>query len=418
MLRRAKSDGYQSRFDRSQQSIDLGVDESEKARTRTNPPVRANSKRRRSTAPSPAPETRQRSSSFISNSASLHSPRDLKDRGPLSPSESYLSISSRVSSQYESLPRGRTRTRDDPIVETSQSVKKGVFRLREHRKLDEFRFPKSRSQPEPGWRPGDGFSKDESRPQFPFPMTQKRKPKGMHSHSALGQLPLEPKDADKDNADTTDTSWRKIYRKVTRESWPTIDSFSETPVTAKSRKDRVESSSMAETMAPSTPQNRAVSRPRAVPRKRQKSDFENFGKRRKRSQSRRRRTPSSSFTGTERIAIPQTSEGDEPENENGDAYERKETENRAQSVDSEELYDIAAAVGSSELGDYNLQHLLTDESDHTDGSEDMEMESPEERIPSTIPDSQPQFDLNSPHTRARLSDILMLQRTTAQALGH
>lgn len=327
--------------------------------------------------------------SYTSNPTPLHSQRDSQDRGSSSPNNPYFSRSSTASSDPESLPRGRARRRDDHVVDGSPTVRKGAFRLHKYRRPDEFCFPKSRSQPEPIWRPGDGFSDEEAR----TPMMLKRKRKRSHSLTGLGQLPLESKSTGEDNIESTGLSQRKAREKP-RELWPTRDNFLEIPILKKIRKDAVESSVAEPTTVPTTI-NQTTSKSRGkqvVPRKRQISDFENFGRRRRKSQSRPRRTPSSSFMGIQRNIVQTSHDSACAEDYNSSSEQAGDghTERYATSEEPDYIFEMS---GSLELGgEADSWDLLIDESDDSDGSADPDTDATEDRIQGTVPDSQVEFD--------------------------
>ncbi|KAI0520828.1 hypothetical protein F5B22DRAFT_653774 [Xylaria bambusicola] len=441
ILRREKSGGYPHNFQDSQRSVtpdEYGSgSEDEDARdrdighikTENKPSVRANSKRRRSAAPTPGPETRQRSLSRTAISTPLYLPEDSSDRDVSTCSESYFTLS-RTSSNLESPKRGRTTRRDptpypenvgrdrsrlhrvrsnisiqrrvshderDPekkeysprpsgtggsLVDTSLRIIKGAFQLHRCQRPDKFRFPKPSSQPETVWRPGDGFSEDEARPQFPVHVMKKLRRKRTRSLPALGQLPLISKSIDKDSTEKTTSSrpWKSV--KMTKESWPTRDNFMEIPVNRKAITDIIESSSMIEPTVLQSPRTRATSRPKmkqVVPLKRRASYFENFGRHKGKSQSRHRRKPSLSITKVPYDYGSQTS------NDIG-LYKQAGEGSAEQDALNEDGNDVQ---GSLELGYDNPNILNSEDVEQLDGLEHTDLEDPDEHIQSTVPDSQP-----------------------------
>ncbi|KAI1775041.1 hypothetical protein F4818DRAFT_417601 [Hypoxylon cercidicola] len=172
--------------------------------------------------------------------------------------------------------------------------KKGVFRLKKNTGNFEFRFPKSLSQPEPLWRAGDGFSSDEAKPDFTFSMTGTHKQKRPRPLPGIGKLQLESEkmtreDAFGRHAKRSKTQHLTQYdvvhsRSEAKDIWPTAENFAEELV-VRMRNPTVPDN---EVIIPSTvlPKPTPVPQPRErleyVPsslRKRNHSEFENFGRR-------------------------------------------------------------------------------------------------------------------------------------------
>ncbi|KAI1420937.1 hypothetical protein F5Y12DRAFT_790776 [Xylaria sp. FL1777] len=436
ILRRAKSAGYQSSSGASRGSVtpDEDDDKNEHARARTNSPTRANSKRRRSAAPITYTEIRHRSLSGASvgtPSPSLCSELGLYDRNNSSSGISHPSIQYGAASDERSPSRGRTWRRedtphpgiirrdrnrqddersnisrrrqyrhseatpeqvgysppsseaDDLVLSASSYVTKGEFRLHNYQEPGEFRFPKSRSQPESIWKTGDGFSDDEARPQFVFPMTRKRKRRRSRSLSAFGQLSLYTEAALEHNPEeptSTRSHLKESYRlwgrvgEMMKDLWPTRENFMEPSVAKKPRNIVTENYSTIESAPPFNPIFSSMSTPKVkqtVQRKRQASDFENFGKRGLRSQSRHRKRLSSSSTRVQQVNRFQI--GDEKhEKEKNGVYERVRDENLQQSM-----------VNNLEASEYDSEELDEEDMDELENSDDVD-----EYMKNTTPDSQ------------------------------
>ncbi|KAI0185785.1 hypothetical protein EV127DRAFT_484811 [Xylaria flabelliformis] len=188
-----------------------------------------------------------------------------------------------------------------PIPDVSSYITKGVFRLYNHRGIEQFRFPKSRSQPEPSWRAGDGFSDDEATPDFAFLMTGKHKRKRSRSLSAFGQLSIQAEDdvAATSNQSCLKKSHRsrgKVPSTTVREVWPTRENFAESTINRKPRNITAESHGLT---SPLNSERTTVSKSdmkQIVPLKRMASGFENLGKGKRRFQSNQDKNPSISFT--------------------------------------------------------------------------------------------------------------------------
>ncbi|KAI0431617.1 hypothetical protein F5Y09DRAFT_354734 [Xylaria sp. FL1042] len=370
ILRRTKSECYRnsSQDRRNSASQEESEGENEYTRARTNSPVRANSKRRRAAAPTPGEISRRTSSSSLpsepDSSARHVSPRRVSE--PSTPNT--------TASDQRSPSRGRTRKRnatphidhsgqsrsrqhdersnisrrrqythserpqeqavysppsseaDESIVDVASYVTKGGFRLRAGRELGEFRFPKPRTQPEPAWSAGDGFSDDEARPQFTSPMTRKWKRKRSRSLSSFGQLSLEADDTAKSTPTGTASAQlhlrgsRGRVSRVAKDSWPTRESFMEPSISKQPRNIAPGDYSVTKSTPSSHQTCSSISRPetkQVVSRKRQASDFENFGKRRRKSRSRHSRGPSSSFTKNHRAIGSQRSDEEYEEGKSG-----------------------------------------------------------------------------------------------------
>ncbi|KAK5624946.1 hypothetical protein RRF57_000662 [Xylaria bambusicola] len=470
ILRREKSGGYQRSFQYSQRSVtphedgsgsedeDAGDCESGHIKTRNKPFVRANSKRRRSAAPNPGLETGRRSLNRATISAPLYLPRGSSDRDVSPCSESYFTLS-RESSHLESPTRGRATRRDTTpypedverdndrlhyrrsnisiqrrftpsekdleqveysplssgaggtVVNTSLRLMKGAFRLHKCQRLDEFRFPRPSRQPEPVWRPGDGFSEDEARTQFSVHLVKKFRRKGMRSLLALGQLPLVSESIDKDSAERINSNqqWKSV--KMTRESWLTRDNFMGIPINREGKRDIIEGSSINEPTVLQSSRIRTTSQPKtgqAVPLKRRASHFENFGRHRRKSQSHHRRGPSLSVSKVSHTVTSQIGHDNGPYEQAGDG-------SREQSAVNEEDNDVH---GSPELGCDNPRVLESDDVDHPNDLEHTGPEHSDEYIQSTIPDSQlSEVHLDGFHTSQTLINTSNLVIMAQMAIG-
>ncbi|KAI1141936.1 hypothetical protein F5Y05DRAFT_422205 [Hypoxylon sp. FL0543] len=173
--------------------------------------------------------------------------------------------------------------------------RKGAFRLKKRSKgADEFRFPKARSEPEPLWRAGDGFSSDEAKPDFMFLVTSTHKQRTSASLPGIGKLPLEVEDANKENLHGSGISKPKVQRpskyKLKRlrgtinDVWPNRENFSE-ELEVRKRNPTVPED---KEIIPSTVLPKSTPEPRAretfsynphLSRARKHSDFEHFGQR-------------------------------------------------------------------------------------------------------------------------------------------
>lgn len=174
--------------------------------------------------------------------------------------------------------------------------RKGAFRLKKNEGNQEFRFPKSLSQPEPLWRPGDGFSADEARPEFVSLMKGAHGQRRSRSVPGIGRLQLESEKANGENLRGLVTASSKVQssaqcearrrRSAAKDIWPTRDNFSEEipsrkqqPMTAPNQKI------ISSTIPPPTlfiPASQARETFKYNPpatKTRQHSDFESFGRR-------------------------------------------------------------------------------------------------------------------------------------------
>ncbi|KAI8947738.1 hypothetical protein F4801DRAFT_605130 [Xylaria longipes] len=445
ILRRTKSMSYQ-RNPRDPRSTPTVVQKDgyvEFARSRTRSPVRANSRCKRSVAPISRLGMGTRYPSEVSRrtnspprrpgSVELGSAdyREFPSRGVYRPR-----TQSRATSSQRSPSRGRSRRRDATpqsghprreksrqhnkrsnvsrlrqhshrrspslgqaehpsrsdadghINDVSSFITKGAFRLYNYRGPELFRFPQSRSQPEPSWRAGDGFSDDEARPGFVFLMTGKHKRKRSGSLSAFGQLSLEAEDVVGNNAGGVASSqsrlWPlhgsrgKVRNAEVKELWPTRENFAESTITQKPRNIAVESQSPTPLL---NSERAAVSKPdlkRTIPLKRMASGFENLRKGKRRSQSRHSRNPSLSFTRLLPEYEDQTGD-DKYDGEEDGPYERMEDESEQESVAFEYTYTTVELEGtdsgSDKLGEDSLDDLDEDMQDTVLDSEPDEVPS-------------------------------------------
>ncbi|KAI1660900.1 hypothetical protein F4813DRAFT_400065 [Daldinia decipiens] len=174
--------------------------------------------------------------------------------------------------------------------------RKGAFRLRTDKGNNKFRFLKPRSQPEPPWRAGDGFSGDEARPSFLFLMTGTQKQRRPDLLPGMGKLQLESEVANKYDVRGSRLSGSKVQhstptqreiksrRCIAKDVWPTRENFVEELGPRHRRSTTLEnqgvmSSSMLTQPTFLTPQNGDMFpyKPLTL-RKRKHSDFENFGR--------------------------------------------------------------------------------------------------------------------------------------------
>ncbi|KAI2623710.1 hypothetical protein GGS21DRAFT_494221 [Xylaria nigripes] len=399
ILRRTKSMGHLDEMQDSQQPPAVGKDghEDRHARNRTTSPVAANSRRRRSTAPTDRPRAGNQSSrplfSDFGRRINLPAPRSGSvelgshdHRAFSSCSESMSRIQSRAVSKHRSPSRGRTRRRhdtpkigdrrtaetcqldqqsniakrryysrnavvsslreqeyslscevDDLVAEnvTSSYITKGVFRLQNHREEKEFRFPRSKNQPDPVWCAGDGFSEDEVSPKAACDMAGKHRHKRKRSRSlsALGKLTLEHGDVKRHAVGGTSS---QPYPRLPRgsrvaahctevdELWPTKENFTDSSIALQPKsvmtKDHffISSASLLNPRPTSRPAMRKV-----IPRVRLSSEFENFGRRMGRSRSRSGQdTASRSLSVPQQLEYSRSSDSDEDEGIDDRQYER------------------------------------------------------------------------------------------------
>ncbi|KAL7627716.1 hypothetical protein AAE478_001911 [Parahypoxylon ruwenzoriense] len=232
---------------------------------------------------------------------------------------------------------------------------KGVFRLKKHVPTHEFRSPRPLGQSEVLWRPGDGFSEDEARPDFMFLMTGTHKRKRSQSLPRIGKLEFEQKDREELGTCASGNSRPKtqrltqyemrLRRGVAKDIWPTINNFSE-ELDARARNPTVPSKEIVPSTVSPKPQQ--VPQPRGmfgyVPpplRRRNDSDFENFGR-----CFQRHREPKAS-TGEE---MPQPTECRTRQSsriENGDDEEREDEKSDEEEYEMEDESELVAAVRPS-----------------------------------------------------------------------
>ncbi|KAI3317420.1 hypothetical protein HD806DRAFT_541201 [Xylariaceae sp. AK1471] len=457
VLRRTKSMGYHNDLQHIRKLVTADEEEDEEdeggyLRGKANSPVRANSRRRRSAAPVHRLRIGGQSRSeivreIVRETNSLPSRHGSIELG----SHYYRNVSSRsvsrphtpstATSSQRSPSRGRTRRRviphssdtrwgkkhqhakrsntsrqrqsihsesissseqaedpsssdaDDVHDNVSSYVKKGAFRLQYPRGLAEFRFPKSKSQQEPTWHAGDGFSGDEARPDFIFLMTGKHKRKRSRSVSALGQLSVEAENTVKDNAAGSASSQphlrlsrgsqANIRRREVRDLWPTRENFTDDSIAQKQRITVLGDHSIIKSTSPLTPTPVYMLTPemrQALPRKRQTSDFENFGRRKRRSQSGYGEYPTLSSTKVPRqyeesyVSSDDGEVGDSP-------YESVGEESEEQSMGDDESEHIPATVYDSDDG---FEMPSEDDSDVRDDQDQYEDE--DEDMQDTVPD--------------------------------
>ncbi|KAI5921547.1 hypothetical protein F4810DRAFT_712373 [Camillea tinctor] len=250
-------------------------------------PVRANSRRRRSVASAP------------DGSGSL---RNADEQSGVS--QSPESRGNTVSQKFRGLskaPSAASGTGSRLSVETSSSkadnsespyVAKGTFLLHKSRPRDEFQFPKAKSQPDPVWQPGDGFSGDEARPDFIFSMTSNRKRKRSGSLSGMGKLQIEAEKVDKNNSAGSPVPSRPrtenlIQRRAkyrssgAKEIWPTLENFEDPSLSLTPKRE--EPGTQKKICQALSPSPSPILVPKLVSqhiplRNRGPLDFENFGR--------------------------------------------------------------------------------------------------------------------------------------------
>ncbi|KAI1746941.1 hypothetical protein F4782DRAFT_552838 [Xylaria castorea] len=270
----------------------------------------------------------------------------------------------------------------------SSYITKGAFRLCNHRGPELFRFPKSRSQPEPSWRVGDGFSDDEATPDFAFLATGKHKRKRSRSPSAFGQLSIEAENIvgnSVEGATSSQSCLRRLHRPrgkapnaELKEVWPIRENFAESTINQKRRYIAIKShgSTLRLNLERTAVPNQDVKR--TIPLKRMASGFENLGKGKRRSQSNHRRNPSFSFPRLMPEYEDQAGDGEYDEEEDG-PYEQKENESEQGSdffeytYTPEELEGIGS--GSEKPGEDNADDLDEDMQDTVSDSQTDEVPS-------------------------------------------
>ncbi|KAI1638095.1 hypothetical protein F4809DRAFT_601245 [Biscogniauxia mediterranea] len=175
--------------------------------------------------------------------------------------------------------------------EASSYVAKGNFLLHKARESDEFRLPKAKSQPDPIWRPGDGFSGDEARPDFIFSMTGSRKRKRSGSLSGIGKLQVEAEKVGKNSPSSPAANRPRIEHMMQRrmnyrssgmkEIWPTLENFEDASISLSPKREELASEkNSCQTLSP-LPSPASVPKSvghYVVPRNRGPFDFENFGR--------------------------------------------------------------------------------------------------------------------------------------------
>ncbi|KAI0970514.1 hypothetical protein F4678DRAFT_479928 [Xylaria arbuscula] len=374
ILRRVKSVGHQSRSQDCRYPLapDERGGQHEQARARTGSPVRANSKRRRAIRRVPLTLSFSQFCSELDSHARDNLPHGLYyppiQLAPI-PGQRSLSRGRRwrrddtphpsSSARDKDRPRersnasrGRRHTRSertlgqegyslpsseatDVVLDTSSYIVKGGFRLHNRQQAREFKFPQSKTQSEPAWYAGDGFSGDEASPQSAFSMAHKAKRRRSRSLSAFGQLSLETQSSVDRNLEGVASSQpylRGSHRlrgqasETMREVWPTRENFMDSSLDKKPRNVVNEDYSMAEVMSPLNPQTPPSSRPEMRPgmsRKRRASDFENFGKRRRRSASRQSKESPMLYAGGSPVlgSLFGDEEDEEDEEERNEFYE-------------------------------------------------------------------------------------------------
>ncbi|KAI1081653.1 hypothetical protein F5B20DRAFT_588241 [Whalleya microplaca] len=114
---------------------------------------------------------------------------------------------------------------------------KGAYRLQKNRGIEKFLVPKPLAPQKPTWRAGDGFSGDEARPDFMFLMTGKHKRRRSRSPPGMNKLELEKEAGSMGNLRGSGTIRPKLdrftrvqmkhLRGEAKDTWPTIDNFSD-----------------------------------------------------------------------------------------------------------------------------------------------------------------------------------------------
>ncbi|KAI1127747.1 hypothetical protein F5Y10DRAFT_292580 [Nemania abortiva] len=280
----------------------------------------------------------------------------------------------------------------------SPYVRKGLFRLSYNQEPQIFRFPKSRSQPELSWQAGDGFSDDELLPRPIFTMMGKHKRKRSKSLSAFGQLSVEAQNvADNDAVGLTSSQQhyrlsglRRNNRGVgAKDMWPTRENFLDDSIAPRPRNVVAKERSSTKSTTPTTPKSKPMSKSetqQTIPRKRRPSDFENFGRHKRRPQSRHIQHQYSSLTQELECQV----SGDEyyEEEDDGELYEREryESESEGQSVLDENIEYSSSMASDREGSDIGSEEL----GEHGDLEEDIQ-DTIQDSQPYEVPDSSPSW---------------------------
>ncbi|KAI0100905.1 hypothetical protein GGR51DRAFT_575207 [Nemania sp. FL0031] len=393
ILRRAKSMCYTG----NATQVDEGEEEEDR-RAKRGPKsfVRANSKRRRSSAPiaRSSSEANYGTNSSLARLGSVELVSFNHRDAPIPPTPRASTKSTPTPAQ-RSPSRGRTRRRDDTpyssnpwgvrysqdsrrwqyaeggMTPTGQAeylassnadgfidgalpyIRRGVYRLSKPREPKEFRFPKSKSQPELFWKAGDGFSDDELLPDFVLLMAGKNKRKRSRSLSTLGQLSVEAgNDANSNRTEVTISQASQAYglRQKThhvpvQEVWPTRENFTENSV---AKKPKAKDHRSTQSSFPASPKPSLMSRKdmvEVIPRKRRPSDFENFGKCKRRSQSRHTLHQSLPFTTASQERGYQSSE---------DEYYEEDDDDDDDGLHRRAGYESESEQGGSNIGSVEL----------------------------------------------------------------
>lgn len=124
--------------------------------------------------------------------------------------------------------------------QTGNSLRLGnrAFLVRRNPELDEFRYPAHGHESGLVWRPGDGFTRDEAKPDFVFHMTGKHKRRLPRTLPGMKSLPVQNGSAiSLSGDDSSQYKYRRIdlysefqsvkllHRRTKQEVWPTYEDF-------------------------------------------------------------------------------------------------------------------------------------------------------------------------------------------------
>ncbi|KAI1498677.1 hypothetical protein F5X99DRAFT_392676 [Biscogniauxia marginata] len=248
-------------------------------------PSRGRNRRRSTPHPDPARSQQHRS---------LHRQRNSSERRECESNENIkelFKVSKATSNANTEGSRQSTEICSNTDNPGSSYVAKGTFLLHKTPERAGFHFPKATSQPEPSWRPGDGFSGDEAKPGFIFSLTGNRKRKRSRSLPGIGKLQVEAEIVEEQiqNGPSAIRPWtghlmqRRVNPSSTgvKEIWPTIENFEDGSISKVRKRTETQSQKRARsttTLTP-TPDLMPKSVYQQVPlRNRGISDFENFGR--------------------------------------------------------------------------------------------------------------------------------------------
>ncbi|KAI1265702.1 hypothetical protein F5Y18DRAFT_426791 [Xylariaceae sp. FL1019] len=265
-------------------------------------------------------------------------------------------------------------------------VTKGNFRLQNH-ELTKFRYPDPPSSPEPVWYAGDGFTAAEAKPEFFYRMTGKSRGKSSRSLPALGQLIVEQDSPSEDGQSsatfaeprpkTSKAFGVKPHYLDVEEDWPTKQNFYEVVQQSGNRSkpnvSRKRSVILNKELSHPVLSQKGDSESNPIlPRKRQRSHFEKFGRCQRRSRSRHKDTSALAPTGHQLglRPLPYCNNDEGP----GDQYDELGDNQSTGAEDLEEEHIRAESV-SSPLHSSESEEDAELEGDESQASEETDHES-------------------------------------------